>query len=157
LPTETREDIDGIITLVKKIRDSAKKGFITLSVSTFVPKPFTPFQWHCMEQLKEVKERLAMIKKGLANVKGARVFHDVPKYAYTQGLFSLGDRRVSAAVEKASCEGPAALKGYSGIDRDFFIFRRKEFEEILPWDFIEAGIPRERLWDEYRKALGVNH
>ena len=49
LPTETREDIDGIINLVKKIRDVSTKGYITLSISTFVPKPFTPFQWHTME------------------------------------------------------------------------------------------------------------
>ena len=100
LPTETREDIDGIINLVKKIRDISLRGYITLSISTFVPKPFTPFQWHPMEIPSEVKERLKMIKKGLFPIKGVKVFHDVPKYAYMQGLFSMGDRRVSKALEK---------------------------------------------------------
>jgi radical SAM superfamily enzyme YgiQ (UPF0313 family) len=81
LPTETREDVAGIIDLAKKVRGRSRKGYITLSISTFVPKPFTPFQWHPMAPLKEVKERLKMIKKGLIEEKGVRVFHDVPKYA----------------------------------------------------------------------------
>lgn len=104
LPTETKEDIEGIIGLVKKIRANSRKGYITLSVSTFVPKPFTPFQWHSMLQLKEVKERLNRIKKGLINEKGVRVFHDVPKYAYMQGLFALGNRTVGALIERIALD-----------------------------------------------------
>jgi radical SAM superfamily enzyme YgiQ (UPF0313 family) len=154
LPTETREDVDGIIDLVKKLRSISSKGFITLSISTFVPKPFTPFQWHPMEDSGEVKYRLNMVKKGLLPVKGVRVFHDVPKYAYMQGLFSLGDRRVAGVVEEM-LKGQDWLKAAeaSGIDRDFYISREKEFNEILPWDFIDMGISKERLWDEYQKAL----
>ena len=82
LPTETMEDIEGMLSLVSKIRQDTGKGFITVSVSTFVPKPFTPFQWHPMAPMSEVKERLKVIKKGLSALKGVRVFHDVPKYAY---------------------------------------------------------------------------
>jgi radical SAM superfamily enzyme YgiQ (UPF0313 family) len=65
LPGETMEDIEGMISLVKTIRGNTRKGYIRLSVSTFVPKPFTPFQWHPMEPLKSVKEKLRRIKKGL--------------------------------------------------------------------------------------------
>ena len=154
LPTETREDIEGIVELVRKIRDSTPKGYITLSISTFVPKPFTPFQWHPMESLSEVKERLKMIKKALMPVKGIRVFHDVPKYAYMQGLFSMGDRRLSnVLVEMLNTEewNKAALM--AGINKDFYIFRKKGPDEILPWDFIDMGIPKEMLWAEYREAL----
>jgi radical SAM superfamily enzyme YgiQ (UPF0313 family) len=156
LPTETGDDIDGIIELVKKIRGISAKGNITLSISTFVPKPFTPFQWHLMESLSKVKERLKVIKKGLVSVKGVSVFHDVPKYAYMQGLFSMGDRRLSRVLEEMSNirDWMKAVEA-SGINRDFYIFRKKDFSEILPWDFIDIGIEKEKLWTEYQEAISA--
>lgn len=156
LPTETMEDIDGMIALVKKIRENTGKGFINLSVSTFVPKPFTPFQWHPMAGQKDVKERMKYLKKGLSRVKGVRVFHDVLKYAYLQGMFSLGDRRLSALAEHLATGGEFSLRNVpAGINPEFFLFRQRCWEEILPWDFIDAGVSRERLWSEYREAVGV--
>ena len=156
LPTETMADIEGIITLVKKIRENTARGYITLSASTFVPKPFTPFQWHPMAPLKVVKERLKYLKKGLTTVRGVKVFHDVPKYAYMQGVFSLGDRRVSETAEHiASGSDLYSRNGAKGLDRDFYIFRQKDLEEILPWDFIDIGVPKEKLWMEYREAVGI--
>ncbi|MFZ6017353.1 MAG: radical SAM protein [Nitrospirota bacterium] len=156
LPTETMEDIDGIINLVKKIRDIAPKGYITLSISTFVPKPFTPFQWHPMENLAVVKERLRMIKKGLLPIKGIKVFHDVPKYAYMQGFFSMGDRRVSKSLEEmSSIKDWTRAAALAGLNKDFYIFRKRGFDEILPWDFIDMGISKERLWIEYKEAIRV--
>jgi radical SAM superfamily enzyme YgiQ (UPF0313 family) len=154
LPTETREDIVGIVNLVKKIRERSPKGNITLSISTFVPKPFTPFQWHSMENPSEVKERLKMIKKGLLSIKGIKVFHDVPKYAYMQGFFSQGDRRVSKVLEVTlkSQDWRKAAEA-AGIREDFYIFRKKEFNENLPWDFIDVGIKKDTLWAEYQEAL----
>ena len=154
LPTENDDDIKGIVSLVKKIRDISKKGNIVLTLSTFVPKPFTPFQWHGMEKIEIVKKRLKAIKSSLLPIKGIKVFHDVPKYAYMQGLFSMGDRRISKPLEamlrihdwkKACIE--------SGIDPDFYVMRNKDFSEKLPWDFIDSGISKERLRDEYQKAL----
>lgn len=154
LPTETRQDTDGIINLVKKIRDASAKGHITLSISTFVPKPFTPFQWHPMESISEVKERLKIIKKGLLRIKGIKVFHDVPKYAYMQGMFSMGDRRVSKVLKEMSkTDDWMKATEMAGINRDFYIFRKKAFSEILPWDFIDMGISKEKLWEEYHDAL----
>jgi radical SAM superfamily enzyme YgiQ (UPF0313 family) len=142
------------VDLVKKIRERAPKGNITLSVSTFVPKPFTPFQWHPMENPSEVKERLKMIKNGLLTIKGIKVFHDVPKYAYMQGLFSQGDRRVSKAIKKMlEIQDWRKAAGAAGIKESFYIFRKKEFQEVLPWDFIDVGIEKERLWAEYQEAL----
>lgn len=154
LPTETREDVEGIANLVRKIRDVSAKGFITLSVSTFVPKPFTPFQWHPMETAREVKERFKMITKGLVNEKGVKVFHDVPKYAYMQGLFSMGGRRISGMLEEMS-EADDWMKAADkvGINKDFHIFRKKDLSENLPWDFIDLGISKEDLWNEYQRAL----
>lgn len=157
LPTETGQDIEGIVGLVRKIRDFSKRGFIALSVSTFVPKPFTPFQWHTMETIKEVKERLKLIKRGLSGVKGVRVFHDVPKYAYLQGVLARGDRRTSGLIEKL-----AAVKGYSsgaaesGAASAFYIFRKRDVSEILPWDFISVGVSKKKLWDEYKRAIALS-
>jgi radical SAM superfamily enzyme YgiQ (UPF0313 family) len=154
LPTETREDIAGIVNLVKKIRDITPKGNLTLSVSTFVPKPFTPFQWHPMETPVEVKIRLKMIKNGLLPLKGVKVFHDVPKYAYMQGFFSQGDRRLSKVIEKIpECNDWRKAAAAAGIKEELYIFRKKEFNEILPWGFIDIGIEKEKLWAEYQKAL----
>ncbi len=155
LPTETRGDVEGISDLVRRVRASARKGQITLSVSTFVPKPFTPFQWHPMAPLKEVKDRLKMIKKDLASVKGVRVFHDVPKYAYMQGIFSLGDRRVSAMIAQTALETFSLSGRSAGLSPDFYIFRTRDAEEILPWDFIESGVSRDRLRKEYEEAVRV--
>jgi radical SAM superfamily enzyme YgiQ (UPF0313 family) len=155
LPTETEQDIEGMIALVKKIRGNTARGYITLSVSTFVPKPFTPFQWHPMAALKDVKERLKYLKKGISGMKGVRLFHDVPKYAYQQGLFSVGDRRLSGLAEYLASGKEFSLKeGPPGIDTDFFLFRNKAMEESLPWDFIDAGILVEKLWEEYQEAVG---
>lgn len=154
LPTETDDDIDGIVNLVKKIRSISARGFITLSISTFVPKPFTPFQWHPMEKEIIIKKRLTHIKKSILQIKGAKVFHDVPKYAYMQGLFSQGNRKISqvlAAMIKQN-DWIKAIEE-SGVDKDFFIFRKKDFLEILPWDFIDNGIPKINLWKEYQEAI----
>jgi radical SAM superfamily enzyme YgiQ (UPF0313 family) len=156
LPTESRQDIEGIVALVGKIRAASRRGFLTLSVSTFVPKPCTPFQWHPMQSLKEVKERLKAIKKGLSEVKGVRVFHDVPKYAYLQGVLARGDRRVSVLVGKLAAGGMySSGRGEAGVGSDFYIFRKRDISEILPWDFIDAGVAKEKLWEEYRQATAT--
>ncbi|MEW6584436.1 MAG: radical SAM protein [Nitrospirota bacterium] len=158
LPTEGKGDVDGIVSLTKKIRALSQRGSITLSISTFVPKPFTPFQWHCMEAITEVKARLKTIKSALGPIKGVRVFHDVPKYAYMQGLFALGDRRASRVLEEmAVIHDWMKAAEAAGIDKDFFIFRRKEFAEILPWDFIDGGAEKEKLWEEYQEALSLSN
>jgi len=154
LPTETREDIDGMINLVKAIRRNTRRGYIRLSVSTFVPKPFTPFQWHPMEPLKSIKEKLQQIKKGLAREKGIKVLHDMPKQAHLQGLFALGDRRVGSVVERIAFDNIDIIKkGSEDVDIASFIYRQKDFSEHLPWDFIDAGVTKEHLWTEYQKAL----
>jgi len=157
LPTETRKDISEIINLVRKIREASPKGNITLSISTFVPKPFTPFQWHTMENPLEVKERLRIVKKSLLPMKGIKVFHDVPKYAYMQGLFSRGDRRVSKAIEgMLRTQDWRRAAEAAGVKEDFYLFRERGFEEILPWDFIDLGVKKDRLWAEYQEALCIN-
>jgi radical SAM superfamily enzyme YgiQ (UPF0313 family) len=156
LPTETDEDISGIVEIVKKVRRISNKGNIILSISTFVPKPFTPFQWHLMERLDSVKEKLKFIKKALRDERGVKVFHDVPKYAHMQGLFSMGDRRVFRVLkEMVKMDDYRSACSQAEVDMDFYIFRKKDFNENLPWDFIDTGILKEKLWDEYLEAMSV--
>ncbi|TAN41090.1 MAG: radical SAM protein [Nitrospirae bacterium] len=156
LPTETSDDIEGIIKLVKKIRGCSARGNIVLSVSPFVPKPFTPFQWHPMEDTGPVKSKISRIKKSLVNVKGVKVFHDVPKHARMQGLFSRGDRRLVRVLQAmAETDDYAAACRSAAIDVDFYVSRPRSFEEHLPWDFIEAGTDKKRLWQEYDEALSL--
>lgn len=108
-----------------------------------------------MMPLKEVKDRLLMIKKGLSRLWGVKVFHDVPKYAHMQGMFSLGDRRVSMIIEElAETDGANLNRVLAGDKKDFYIFRKRHLSEMLPWDFIDIGVARERLWEEYLGATG---
>ena len=156
LPTETEEDADAIIDLVGRIRRTSSKGRITLTVSTFVPKPFTCFQWHPMERPEVVKARVRRTAKSLGALKAVSVFHDLPKYACMQGVFAMGDRRLTPAILAMAREGldyRAALKK-TGVAEDFHIFRPKPADEPLPWDFIDAGVSRQALRAAYERALG---
>jgi len=155
LPTEDQRDIEGIVSLVKKLRKISHRGNIVLTLSTFVPKPFTPFQWHPMERMETVKDRLKSVKKGLIALKGVKVFHDVPKYAYMQGLFSRGDRRVSHVLEgMEGIEDWRKACANKGTNAEFYLFRQRYLQETLPWDFIDNYISKEKLWTEYEKAIG---
>ncbi len=154
LPTEEPEDMEAIVELVGKIRDASARGSITLTLSTFVPKPFTPFQWHPMEEMKTVRERVRFVKKGLSKLRAVKVFHDVPKYAYMQGMLARGDRRLAGAL-RAMLQGGdwRRQSAGAGVDPDFYTMRARDFAEQLPWDFIDAGVSRQRLWERYREAV----
>ncbi|GBE33504.1 hypothetical protein BMS3Bbin06_00011 [bacterium BMS3Bbin06] len=128
-----------------------------MSISTFVPKPFTPFQWHPMTDEKTVKRRLKMIKSQTGRNKGIRVLHDVVKYAYLQGLFSRGDRRISKAIPEMRQAGRwrDIMRG-KGLKIENYLFRPRRYDELLPWDFIDIGITKESLWSEYEKARDLS-
>jgi len=163
LPTETPHDVDEIIELVKRIKhrmvkESAargKIGRIKLSVNCFIPKPFTPFQWFPMAEIGSLKKKQQQLKKRLVKSGGIMVNSDVPKWAYIQALLSLGDRRVSAilkAAHKLNGNWKKAMQ-LSQINPDFFVYREKNLDELLPWDFIDHGIKKTHLTSEYRLAL----
>jgi radical SAM superfamily enzyme YgiQ (UPF0313 family) len=161
LPTETPEDIEAIISLTKQIRHhmgkgGRKVGEITLSITPFVPKAWTPFQWHPFEEVKSLKAKIKTIKKGIGKIPRARVIHDLPKWGYVQTLLSMGDRRVGdilLLVQQAQGDWTAALKN-SYINPDFWVYREKGQNEILPWDFIDHGIKKGDVWEDYKKAVG---
>jgi radical SAM family uncharacterized protein len=163
LPTETREDIKGIIGLVKSIRHHLIKeskgrkriGRIRLSINCFVPKPFTPFQWFPMDTIDSLKEKQKIIKRSLAGEGGIEVSFDVPKWAYVQTLLSRGDRRVGKMLLTTYTnkgDWKATFRS-SDVNPDFFVYRPKDLDEQLPWDFIDHGIKKSFLKEEYRLAL----
>ncbi len=163
LPTETPHDVDEIIALVKKIRhgmvqESAKRGRIgriKLSVNCFIPKPFTPFQWFPMEETGSLKKKQQLLKKKLVKSGGIVVNSDVPKWAYIQALLSLGDRRVGTILQNAHRWNGNWKKAmqHSQVNPDFFVYRSKELDERLPWDFVDHGITKKHLQTEYHLAL----
>lgn len=163
LPTETQDDVEAMVDLVKKIRhqiikksrDRGRLSEIRLSVNCFIPKPSTPFQWFPMEQVSTLKERQKWLKTALKRAGGIRVSFDVPKWAYVQSLLSLGDRRVGSILLRTHELGGDWNRAFrhSDVNPDFFVYRPKALQETLPWDFIDKGIDKSYLAKEYELAL----
>ncbi len=163
LPTETWEDIEGIVALTKRIRHQMVRGGraigeITLSINPFIPKAWTPFQWHPFEEVKGLKEKIRVIKKGLQKTPHLRVLHELPKWGYVQTLLSMGDRRVAEFLLLALQDKGNWLSAFksSYINPDFWVYRKKRKEENLPWDFIDHGLNKDTLWEVYKEAKGTS-
>jgi radical SAM superfamily enzyme YgiQ (UPF0313 family) len=163
LPTETWEDVEAIVALVKHIKHAFLKssrirrtiGTLTVSVNSFVPKPFTPFQWSAMAEVGELKARIKHIKSELKRVPNVRVHSDLPRWAYIQALLARGDRRVArilSRVHAAAGNWAHALKTVA-INPDFYVLRERDLNEILPWDFIDHHVAKSYLQLDYRRAL----
>lgn len=163
LPEEMDADADAVADLCRRVKErfleSSRKwrrmGVITVSLSCFVPKPFTPFQWVPMAAVGVLKKRIRQVKMALGRVANVRVHADVPRWAYVQALLSRGDRRISRlllAVHEGGGNWPRALKT-SSVDADFFVHRHRDAAERFPWEFIDHGIDRRFLHEEYQRAL----
>jgi len=163
LPTETEEDLAAIIRLVKRIkheqlvigRGQKHLGTLTLSVNSFVPKPFTPFQWVPFCDLSLLKNRIKKLKRGLGGVANVRVHADVPRWAYLQALLARGDRNLAPLLDKVSKKSgnwTQAIKTVN-VNPEFYVYRERQQEELFPWDFIDHGVQKDYLWHEYQQAL----
>lgn len=156
LPTERDEDIAGIVALIAKIRSLSPRGMITAGISTFVPKPFTPFQWAAMEAQGSVKEKLRRIKKDTRMLPGVKIMHDVQKQSYLQGLLSRGDRRLGPVLaDMVLSDDYAAACERAGVSLSWYAHRERGEHEVLPWDFIDAGVAKERLWSDWQTSTGA--
>jgi len=108
-----------------------------------------------MEEGGELKRKLKIIQRGLRGERGMRMIHDLPKWAYIQTLLSRGDRQVGKilmAAHRYQGNWSQALREAS-INPDFYVYRRRDLDEIFPWDFIDHGIPKEKLKEEYLTAM----
>ena len=169
LPTETREDLLGLIELVKKIQRAARavnpRLQINVGISTFIPKPHTPFQWAAQLTLEESRERIAFIQQALRG-KTIQVKWNDPRQSLLEGLCSRGDRRLGRTIEQAYRHG-ARLDAWSdyfnwpaweqalqetGYEKEF-LFQVQAQETVFPWDFIQTGVQRAYLWEEYQRGL----
>ncbi len=161
LPTETLDDVREIAHLTKHLQHRAvkesrgKRKFrqITLSIASFVPKPSTPFQWSPFGDVKELKQRQKVLRQELAGIKEVRVHTDLPKWAYTQALLARGDRRVGEMLLLAQEHGWPKTLRKSPVNPDFFVYRERPPEELFPWDFLDHGLDKKYLWEEYELAL----
>jgi radical SAM superfamily enzyme YgiQ (UPF0313 family) len=161
LPTETPEDVDAIPDLaarmLKRLRvpgpDGHPFGKLTLSVSSFVPKPWTPFQWAAFDDPKRLEDKLDAIKRGAGRL-SVRVVHENPREAGLQALLARGDRRVAEFIElSAALDGDwrRALREWSG-DAGFYTRRIRDVSETFPWDHFEVGVRKAGLLREWQRA-----
>jgi len=171
LPTETDEDVLGICDLAYRLNRlgkqtaANKRGVrITVSVSCFIPKPLTPFQWEAQNNMDEFKRKQKLLKENMP--KGVSFnWHD-PATSYLEAVFARGNRRLSDVLEQAWRDG-CKFDGWSeyfslekwleafkkcGLDPDFYALRERDPEEILPWDHLDDGVSKSFLLSERRKA-----
>lgn len=173
LPTETMEDIRGIAGLAEEVlkkglEAGAKKGRlkVTVSASSFVPKSHTPFQWEPQNTIGELREKQIFLKSLIRDKRISYKWHE-PEVSILEGVFARGDRRLSTVLERAFKLG-CRFDGWSecfdyrkwleafsdtGIDPGWYAHRRYGYDDILPWDHIEAGIERKFLVREHKRAM----
>lgn len=176
LPTETYDDVLGIADLGKKVIDEAfftipveeRKGrqvSITISTSFFVPKPFTPFQWEPQNRISEMEDKARYLKENIGSKKIVYNWHN-SDISLLEAVFAKGDRRLGEVLIKAQKMG-CKFDGWSdffdfdrwleafrecGVDPEFYALRRIGYDEILPWDYADIGVPKSFLIKEHKKA-----
>ena len=179
LPTETEEDMKGIAHLAQKIAETyyeevpkeQRKGKVQVNVSTsfFVPKPFTPFQWAGMYREEDFVEKAKVVKSEIraqVNQRSIRYSWHEPDVTILEGFLARGDRRCAQVILKAYEKG-AIYDAWSesfdyniwkeafaetNTDIDFYTLRERSTDEILPWDFIDAGVTKKFLIHKCEQA-----
>ena len=155
LPTETDQDIEAIVDLVRRLNAEFQGISFQVSASSFVPKPWTPFQWHTMERETILKRRYAILSKGVSSIKGVKLSGESPRLATVQGYLARGDRRLGRVLAAALENGgdySSALRE-TEVDVKQYLYTLRDRGDKLPWDVIDTGIDKDYLWNEYKKAL----
>ena len=180
LPTETKEDMEGIAELSEKVAEvyyeipkEQRNGKVNVvaSSSFFVPKPFTPFQWARMCTKEEFIERAYIVKdkfRQMKNQKSLKCNYHEADLTVLEGVLARGDRKTGALIEEAYKNGAIYdswseyfdnriwMKAFEtcGLSIDFYTTRERSLEEIFPWDFIDAGVSKDFLKREWQNAIG---
>ena len=174
LPTETMDDVADIANLGQAVVDTyyqtpnrvkGRSVSVTVSASSFVPKPFTPFQWEPQDTIPELHKKQEHIKESIITKKIRFNYHDADT-SFLEAVFARGDRKLNKVMESA-CERGFHFDGWNdcfslekwlelfdecGIDPAFYANRRRSFDEILPWDHIDYGVTKTFLQKECEKA-----
>jgi radical SAM family uncharacterized protein/radical SAM-linked protein len=170
LPTEEERDLEALIDLSLQVWREASQHRpqrrLHVSISTFVPKPHTPFQWEAQLPLEEMERRIDLLKRRLAR-RGIQFKWNRPFQSMLEGVFARGDRRLAPLLLRAQRLG-CRFDGWSeqlrpdlwrtafaeeGIDPAFYATRRRAPKEVLPWSHLDCGVARDYLWQEYERAL----
>jgi radical SAM family uncharacterized protein/radical SAM-linked protein len=170
LPTETQEDLEGIVALCERILRENRSGRgrmrLNVSLSTFVPKPHTPFQWARQLSVAETRGRLNWLRRALRRP-GIQVKWQEPRLSLLEGAFSRGDRRLGEVLERAHAMG-CKFDGWSeqvrldaweeafcgcGFPLEAYATREVRPGSVLPWAHLDMGVCEEYLLEEYRRAL----
>jgi radical SAM family uncharacterized protein len=171
LPTETDEDVEAIGRLVFMLRDAVRGEGVAppvfnVSVSTFVPKPHTPFQWVKQENLESIERKQGILREVLRGRGINLSWHD-SRMSTVESLLARGDRRLSGVIEKAWASGcrfdswsehfdysrwEAACEK-ADIDPAFYLYREREPDEVFPWEHLDFGVDRDFLYRENQSAL----
>ncbi|HSD51462.1 MAG TPA: TIGR03960 family B12-binding radical SAM protein [Candidatus Methylomirabilis sp.] len=173
LPTETQEDLEELIRVARESaqiarRDSARGFGLTVSASSFVPKPHTPFQWFAQESMPVLKEKQAYLKARLREARIDFKWHHVES-SFLEAVFTLGGREVGAAIalgQQRGCRFDGWTEQFrfhtwmqaladAGVDPYAIANRARDLDEPLPWDHIDCGVTKQFLKREYKKALQV--
>jgi len=169
LPLEEEKDLQDIIDLAKQVVSiKGKKGgkpSLHVGISTFVPKSHTPFMWESQISLAESRRRIQFIREGLSN-SPVRIKYNQPELSWLEGIFSRGDRRLVSPLIEAWSLG-ARFDGWgehfrmgiweeafrhTGVDPDFYLYRKRPLNEVLPWDHISSGVTKSYFTRERKKA-----
>ena len=174
LPTETMEDIEGIAKLAQKVVDTfyhcenRQKGAsvsVSVSCASFIPKPFTPFQWEAEDSMQSLEEKQKYLLACCTSKKIRISYHQTPT-SLLEGVFARGDRRLCDVIETAYRLGctfdawddhfqfPLWQQAFEkcGIDPEFYTKRKRDFSEVLPWDHLDYGVSRKFFEREAAKA-----
>ena len=178
LPTETLEDVEGIANLGQAVvnefyrtegRAKGRGVNVTVSASSFVPKPHTPFQWEAQDTIETIHKKQKHLKESIHTKKISFNYHAADT-SYLEGVFARGDRKLCKVMLKA-CEKGFRFDGWNdcfnfdawmeifrecGIDPDFYTTRKRSFDEILPWDFLDYGVCKRFLMSEREIAYISN-
>ena len=175
LPTESDADIEGIARLARLVLEAGERRCrsrgrlkVTVSVSSFVPKSHTPFQWEPQDPMAELRRKQQLLREKLRHKRIVYNYHD-PEVSFLEAVLARGDRRLGDVLEEAWRRG-ARFDGWSemfvykrwqeafgalGINPESYAHRRFKYDDVLPWDHIDAGVSRRYLVQEHRQALAV--
>jgi radical SAM superfamily enzyme YgiQ (UPF0313 family) len=163
LPTETDDDLVAIRDITLQLRDAMLRhqrsrgqlGRIVGSVNPLVPKPGTAYQWLPMEDDRSIDRKIKRMRSLMSGIDNVYFNIKSERHSFYQALLSLGDRRVAAAIEAAERNGGnwRAAVAETNVDADFFVFRDRSNDKVLPWDIIDGGMKDQFFRSEFDKGL----
>jgi len=165
LPTETDEDLVAIRDLTLQLKElmllhgrgRGHLGRIIGSVNPLIPKPGTAYQWLPMEDDASIDRKIKRLRSLVSGIENVYFNIKSERHSFYQALLSLGDRRVAPAIEAAERNGGnwRAAVAEAGVDADFFVFRDRSSDEVLPWDIIDGGMKSSFFRNEFEKSLNA--